>query len=76
MMEQIIRDEYLVLSEDEVRDVVATDLMRYIECLVGFLKEPDYEDADGDKVMLKHLKAVLKAYVSRAEYREFLKELK
>ena len=26
MMEQIIRDEYLVLSEDEVRDVVATDL--------------------------------------------------
>jgi protein-arginine kinase activator protein McsA len=75
MIEQTIRDEYIVLSEIEVQEVVATDLMRYIKCLVEFLKEPDYEDAALDRVKLKHLKAVLKCYITRQEYREFIKNI-
>jgi len=75
MMEQTIRNEYIVLSEEEVREVVITDLMNYVECLVDFLKEPDYEDAKIDAKKLTHVKAVLKMYLDRQEYRDFIKTL-
>jgi tRNA C32,U32 (ribose-2'-O)-methylase TrmJ len=63
------------LDEEEINEIIIEDLKDYIRCLIGFLKEPDYEDAKKDKVMVKHLKAVLKAYMDRTEYKEFLEEL-
>ena len=74
MSEQKLDIEYY-LDEDEVRDIVITDLQEYILTLTGFLKTPDYEDAKLDAKKVIHLKEVLKAYMDRQEYKEFIKSL-
>jgi cob(I)alamin adenosyltransferase len=74
MMEQRLDIQYY-LDEDEVRDIVITDLQEYILTLTNFLKTPDYEDAKIDAKKVKHLKEVLKAYMDRQEYKDFIKSL-
>jgi hypothetical protein len=75
MSEQRIDIQYY-LDEDEVRDIVITDLQEYISTLTEFLKTPDYEDAEIDAQKVIHLKEVLKAYMDRTEYEEFIEEIK
>jgi hypothetical protein len=74
MMEQRLDIQYY-LDEDEVKDIVITDLQEYILTLTNFLKTPDYEDAKIDAKNVIHLKAVLKAYMDRQEYKDFIKSL-
>jgi hypothetical protein len=74
MSDQRIDIQYY-LDEDEVRDIVITDLQEYISTLTEFLKTPDYEDAEIDVQKVIHLKEVLKAYMDRTEYEEFIEGL-
>jgi|LakMenEpi03Aug12_release.lakeMendotaPanAssembly.Ray.scaffolds.fasta_scaffold3929580_1 hypothetical protein len=74
MSEQRLDIQYY-LDEDEVRDIVITDLQEYILTLTDFLKTPDYEDAEIDAKKVIHLKEVLKAYMDRQEYKDFIKSL-
>jgi hypothetical protein len=74
MSEQRLDIQYY-LDEDEVRDIVITDLQEYILTLTNFLKTPDYEDSEIDAKKVIHLKEVLKAYMDRQEYKDFIKSL-
>ena len=74
MREQRLDIEYY-LDENEVGDIVIADLQEYVLTLTEFLKKPDYEDAKIDAKKLTHVKAVLKMYMGRQEYRDFIKTL-
>ena len=74
MREQRLDIEYY-LDENEVGDIVIADLQEYVLTLTEFLKKPDYEDAKIDAKKLTHVKAVLKMYMDRQEYRDFIKTL-
>ena len=77
-MEQTITINY-ELHEDEVSEIVIEELQRYIRLLLEFLSDPDhYEEEERQETLedVEKLKAVLKMYMDRTEYEEFLEELK
>lgn len=63
------------LYMDEVQQVVAAELKNYIGILTEFKNDPLYEDETSNKTAIKHLKAVLKKYISRDDYKNFIKSL-
>jgi di/tripeptidase len=63
------------LYMDEVQEIVIEELKKYCTLLIEFEKDPPYEDVDKNKPLIKHIKGVLKAYMDRQEYKDFIKSL-
>jgi hypothetical protein len=77
MSEHIIEINY-ELNEEEVQEIVINELQDYVRLLHEFLSDPEhYEEKERKETIknVKTLKAVLKMYMGRTEYKEFLQEV-
>ena len=66
------------LNDEEVDQVLVNELQDYIKLLHEFLSDPEhYEEEERQETLedVVHLKAVLRMYMDRTEYKEFLEEL-
>ena len=66
------------LDDSEVYEIVTTELQEYIKLLQEFLKDPEHYDEDERLETIEnviHLKAVLRMYMDRTEYKEFIEEI-
>jgi hypothetical protein len=67
-----------VIDEYEVQEIVVEELQEYIKLLHEFLSDPEhYEEEERQQTLedVVHLKAVLKMYMDRTEYKDFLEEI-
>jgi len=60
------------LDESEINDIVITDLQEYYELILEFLKDPECEDVEHRQAMATHIKAVLKAYMDRDDFIDYM----
>jgi hypothetical protein len=77
MISKTIDIEY-VIDEYEVQEIVVEELQEYIKLLHEFLSDPEhYEEEERQQTLedVVHLKAVLKMYMDRTEYKDFLEEI-
>jgi hypothetical protein len=77
MISKTIDIEY-VIDEYEVQEIVVEELQEYIKLLHEFLNDPEhYEEEERQQTLedVVHLKAVLKMYMDRTEYKDFLEEI-
>ena len=77
MISKTIDIEY-VIDEYEVQEIVVEELQEYIKLLHEFLSDPEhYEEEERQQTLedVVHLKAVLKMYMDRTEYKDFLEEV-
>lgn len=66
------------LDEEDVDYVVVNELQSYIRLLNEFLSDPEhYEEEERQETIedVVHLKAVLRMYMDRTEYKEFIEEI-
>lgn len=66
------------LDEEDVDYVVVNELQSYIRLLKEFLSDPEhYEEEERQETIedVVHLKAVLRMYMDRTEYKEFIEEI-
>lgn len=66
------------LDEEDVDYVVVNELQSYIRLLSEFLSDPEhYEEEERQETIedVVHLKAVLRMYMDRTEYKEFIEEI-
>jgi hypothetical protein len=66
------------LNDEEVDQVLVNELQDYIKLLHEFLSDPEhYEEEERQETLedVVHLKAVLRMYMDRTDYQEFLEEL-
>lgn len=66
------------LNDEEVDQVLINELQEYIKLLLEFLSDPEhYEEEERQKTIedVVHLKAVLRMYMDRTEYKEFIEEI-
>ena len=77
MIEHTIQINY-ELGEDEVEEIVLNELQSYVRLLHEFLDDPEhYEEEERQETLedVVHLKAVLRMYMDRSDYEEFIEEL-
>jgi hypothetical protein len=77
MISKTIDIEY-VIDEYEVQEIVVEELQEYIKLLHEFLNDPEhYEEEERQQTLedVVHLKAVLRMYMDRTEYKDFLEEV-
>jgi hypothetical protein len=60
------------LDESEINDIVITDLQEYYELNLEFLKDPKCEDVEHRQATATHIKAVLKLYMGRNEFIDYM----
>ena len=66
------------LDDEDVDYVVINELQSYIRLLHEFLSDPEhYEEEERQETLedVVHLKAVLRMYMDRTEYKEFIEEV-
>lgn len=66
------------LNEEEIDQVVINELQEYIKLLHEFLSDPEhYEEEERQETLedVVHLKAVLRMYMDRSDYKEFIEEV-
>ncbi|MGI9214531.1 MAG: hypothetical protein ACR2HS_02415 [Gammaproteobacteria bacterium] len=66
------------LDREEIDLVVINELQDYVRLLHEFLSDPDHYEEEERHERLEdviHLKAVLRMYMDRDEYKEFLQEV-
>lgn len=66
------------LDDEDVDYVVINELQSYVRLLNEFLSDPEhYEEEERQKTLedVVHLKAVLRMYMDRTEYKEFIEEI-
>ena len=69
---------YYELNDEEVDRVLINELQDYIKLLHEFLSDPEhYEEEERQETLedVVHLKAVLRMYMDRTEYKEFIEEV-
>ena len=77
MSEHTIEINY-ELNEEEVQEIVINELQDYVRLLHEFLNDPEhYEEEERQETLedVVHLKAVLRMYMDRTEYKEFIEEV-
>ena len=77
MISKIIDIQYEI-DEYEVQEIVIEDLQEQTKLLLEFLSDPEhYEEEERQETIesIVHLKAVLKMYMDRTEYKDFLEEI-
>jgi hypothetical protein len=77
MSNKIIDIQYEI-DEYEVQEIVIEDLQEQTKLLLEFLSDPEhYEEEERQETIesIVHLKAVLKMYMDRTEYKDFLEEI-
>lgn len=66
------------LDDEDVDYVVINELQSYVRLLNEFLSDPEhYEEEERQKTLedVVHLKAVLRMYMDRSDYKEFIEEI-
>ena len=66
------------LDEEDVDYVVVNELQSYVRLLNEFLSDPEhYEEEERQETIedVVHLKAVLRMYMDRTDYKEFIEEV-
>lgn len=66
------------LDEEDVDYVVVNELQSYIRLLKELLSDPEhYEEEERQETLedVVHLKAVLRMYMDRSDYKEFIEEV-
>lgn len=69
---------YYELNDEEIDQVLINELQDYIKLLYEFLSDPEhYEEEERQDTLedIVHLKAVLRMYMDRTEYKEFIEEV-
>jgi hypothetical protein len=77
MSEHTIEINY-ELNEEEVQEIIINELQDYIKLLHEFLSDPEhYEEKERKETIknVKTLKAVLRMYMDRSDYKEFIEEV-
>jgi hypothetical protein len=66
------------LDDEDVDYVVINELQSYVRLLNEFLSDPEHYEEEERQERLEdvvHLKAVLRMYMDRTEYKEFIEEI-
>jgi hypothetical protein len=77
MSNKIIDIQYEI-DEYEVQEIVIEDLQEQTKLLLEFLSDPEHYEEEERQERIEdvvHLKAVLRMYMDRADYKAFIKEI-